>query len=636
MRSHNIMFKIKMLSIAVAITLAFVPTGINADEGKASFSGHFKIEKYHKEYDVRADGTYTAIHDTLIHVLTEEGVKSANQAGFVYSESLDETEILSAYTLKKDGRRVEAPAANIQEREAVSGGGPMFSDLKARVIVFPELSSGDKVGYSYKLVRKQALFPGHFSLAEAFTKFVAYDDVRVSVRAPVGSLDLQVFASGVEGGRLEDGEARAQWVWTLKNQEITIPEIGSVDAIDYGPRIIVSSFKNYGAIAAAYDERSRPKGLPTDKIRALAAELTAEVTEQREQARLLYTWVIQNIRFAGNFMGVGSVVPYHAEEVLANRLGDCKDHTVLFQALLAAKNIDSTAVLVNLGGAYTLPEVAAPSVLNHVIVYIPGLDIYADPSAEYVPFGSLPITVAGKPVIHTSGFTGIRQTPAIRHDANTSTMKMVIRINEDGSAEGETNNEETGSVAALARQGMARVQPNLEDMLIRQILQQRGLTGTGKLTKADPRELTEPYTYGFRYHVNNAINLPGPGAIYISPVFSSARPISGVLSGLNMPERTLNFACMGDILTEEYMLHFPKNVKIISLPKDVHVENGTIRYDSTYRQEGNTVTVARKYDDRTLGPVCTPKEDNEFRSIALDILKDLKAQLVYQKLDDVQ
>ena len=82
-------------------------------------------------------------------------------------------------------------------------------------------------------------------------------------------------------------------------------------------------------------------------------------------------------------------------------MGDCKDHTTLLQALLAVKGIASTPVLINSGDAYTLPEVPAVDIFNHVINYVPSLDLYADSTARYTSFGLLPFDDSGKPVIHS-------------------------------------------------------------------------------------------------------------------------------------------------------------------------------------------------------------------------------------------
>jgi transglutaminase-like putative cysteine protease len=66
-------------------------------------------------------------------------------------------------------------------------------------------------------------------------------------------------------------------------------------------------------------------------------------------------WVSKNIRYVAIDIGNSGIVPHDADSVLANAYGDCKDHAVLYSALLKAKGIQSETVLINLGEAYTLP-----------------------------------------------------------------------------------------------------------------------------------------------------------------------------------------------------------------------------------------------------------------------------------------
>jgi len=99
----------------MALLAVVIPFGVSADEGKSvKFFGNSKYEKYYANYDVNTDGTHVETHDVIIKVLTEEGVKSANQAEVSYSESLEDAVIRAAYTIKKDGRRVEVASSNIQ------------------------------------------------------------------------------------------------------------------------------------------------------------------------------------------------------------------------------------------------------------------------------------------------------------------------------------------------------------------------------------------------------------------------------------------------------------------------------------------------------------------------------------------
>ena len=78
-----------------------------------------------------------------------------------------------------------------------------------------------------------------------------------------------------------------------------------------------------------YHANAAPKAAVTDRIRALALNLTTGLTGEREKARALYDWVSRNIRYVAVTLGSGGYVPHSADEVLANEYGDCKDHVVL-------------------------------------------------------------------------------------------------------------------------------------------------------------------------------------------------------------------------------------------------------------------------------------------------------------------
>lgn len=616
----------KSLILSLMILFSIGPCISFAEE----FSGFTKYIKFHVDYEVNPDGTYVETNEIVQAVLTEEGIEYANQVNLSYSESLEKIEIISAHTIKKDGTRIEVPVKNIQEREAIAGGGPAYSDIKTKVIIFPDVAAGDKVAYSYKHIQKTPLFPGHFSMMYAFDKFSAYDEVRITLSSPVDSIKLYVFASGVEGGFTKRKEGRINWAWTFTNGNIVLPESGAVDPLDYGPRIIVSSFKEYSEVAANYDMRAREKAFPTEKIRKLAAEITNGIVDKREQVRALYNWVSLNIHYAGNCIGLGSVVPHDAELVLSNKLGDCKDHTALLQALLAAKGIESTPALVNYGDIYKLPEVASPFVFNHVINYIPSLDLYADATAKFTPLGLLPVGESDKPVVHTATYTGIKRTPSTDYNRTNSYMNLTLNINEDGSAEGFIKNKATGSFSVGIRSGMAAMPPNVRDIFVKTILSNSGFTGTGTFTNDDPRSLKDEYSFGMEYKIDNAISLPGPGAMHIFSPLPSGGPISSVLGDLNFPGRTLDFGCFGGTSIEEFTFNMPRNVKIISIPRDTSISTGKINFDSSYKLNGNSIKVIRKLEDRTSVNLCTPKDDRDFKPIGRAILKDLKSQIIYE------
>jgi hypothetical protein len=145
----------------------------------------------------------------------------------------------------------------------------------------------------------------------------------------------------------------------------------------------------------------------------------------------------------------------------------------------------------------------------------------------------------------------------------------------------------------------------------------------------DPRKPSDNYSYDSKFHVTNAMNLPGPGAFALRPVLG-AMPIAASLIGVNLPDRTLNFGCFGGTSVEEFVIHLPKNARIVALPKDVHLTGSIMRYNATYASDGNTISVLRKLEDSGTTNLCTPVMDKELRPMQRSILKDLQAQVIYQ------
>ena len=148
-------------------------------------------------------------------------------------------------------------------------------------------------------------------------------------------------------------------------------------------------------------------------------------------------WVAKNIRYVAVFLGHGGLIPHPADQVLANRYGDCKDHAILMQALLAAVGIQSSTALVNSGSAYTLAIVGIIGPPNHAITYVPSLDVYVDSTDQFSPYGTLSFEVMDKPTVLTA-LGRLGHTPSMKAEQNVVRTSIEMRIQPDGTIEGHS------------------------------------------------------------------------------------------------------------------------------------------------------------------------------------------------------
>jgi Domain of Unknown Function with PDB structure (DUF3857)/Transglutaminase-like superfamily len=591
-----------------------------------------RFEHYYTTYTLNEDRSHVETHDWSKKILKERAVAGAKKAYVTYSTSIQKAEVLHAYTRKADGRRIQVPKDNYQV-EVNRGQGkdsPVFSDRTTLTVIFPDVAVGDAVAFSYKVIQREAMFPGHFSVTNFFPLEYAYDDVRMRIDAPA-SIWAQHAARGMNE-KISEQRGRKTLEWTFQNKE---PQQNkrrnySVYELDDVPGVSYSTFRSYEEIARAYGARATPKAAVTERVRQLANEITGDRTDPRAQAHVLYDWVAKHISYAGNCIGVGAVVPHDIPFILDNRMGDCKDHATLLQALYAAKGIVSAQALVNAGNAYRLPKIPVASNVNHVINYIPNLDLYVDSTAESTPFGLLPFQVADKPVLLVEGHRDGAKTPALAFGTNRQSMKTIVKIAADGSASGTIEVDLQGMFAVNTRAWMRHMPKDREDELVANALRGTGFIGSGKIDKDDPTALIDSHRFKVSFDIKDFVSLPGAGAFPIRPLLSTEAPVYRFLAQAQEPDEAVNVSCSNGSTIEEYRFEFPKGMKILSIPDNTSFANEILSYRATYKLAGNTLNVTRTVEDRTRGNVCTPDTTRTFKAIALKALSNMKAQVVYK------
>lgn len=620
----------------VACVLAGWSMGVAAQTADApGVSTVFK--KWHATYDVAQDGRASQTQEILNQVMHPSALEQAKQFSFSYSAGIQSGQVLEAYTLKADGRRIEVPADNYQTQtnDGRNGGKPLFSDRTRISVVFPDLAVGDAVGVKYRIEDKEAMFPGAFSVVHSFSPYAVHEDGRITLRAARG-LTLRHEAHGLQEQpeASEDGAVVRQWRY--RN-----PEPRKADEADAGiwrmeemPVLLVSSFADYEAIARAYGERALPKAQPTPRVRALARSIVGPRTDPRERARLLYEWVSTHITYAGNCIGVGAVVPRDTDGVLDNKMGDCKDHATLLQALLAAEGIRSEQVLINAGELYDLPATPVVSTVNHVLNYLPEQGLYLDATAKQVPFGYLPSNAYAKPVIHVGAARALATTPAESADKTMQRVHTQLKINAQGGATGSLRVEFTGTQAAHMREYMRDLQGDAERDFVRKVLASAGYKGRGVLDKGDLAEgkaLSDQYGFGVGFEIDNYLQGGMQGAFVLAPVVSL--PLSVVryaaLDDFTAPRRRVR--CYGYHSLETYDIALERGVAFTRLPDNFKTRNPQLNYSGSYQRTKTGAKVVREIHDTTPQGLCTPEYMAEWNAQAEPIVQSLQGQIFYKR-----
>ncbi len=576
---------------------------------------------------VEADGSSETHLSHTWQIESEKGVNSYGEEAIAYSSSNESIEILEAKITQPDGSvHLLGPDDMHDKADSLGFGSASFSDTHYKVIVYPMVEVGSQLHYKVRIKRHTPDFPGHFTYSRYFAPWFRFEReetfFEISQQLPIK------FAQ--EGGKLirlgvEDGYVRYRHLFS--QSEAVPSESGQIAYQDYAPFIMATTFADHIELGRAYQQRAKPMAAITPDIQTTADQITAGLTDQKEQSRALYHWVASNIRYVYIGLGDGGLVPQPADLVLKNRYGDCKGHVVLLEALLAAKGISSSPALISSGDAYRMAPIATLYPFNHVITYIPSLDLYLDPTAQMTPFGYLPLFTMDKPVILTA-LDQIGRTPILNTEDHSMRSEVKMRLLVDGSIVGTSHTRSTGWMEDDERQWHFD-QMHGQHRIVQQRLESYRESGKGQIKTTPPQDFSMPFSEHTEFKLEPMANIPGPAALSIP---SGPLPFALRDYVLEKPkvESATPVYCFSRIVQEIHSIDLPENIHIKHIPKDMEFKNRLAHYTAKYLYDGKTLTSERSLSLNYPDYVCDQADKQTIAELMDAMRKDLRAQLIYE------
>ncbi len=615
-------------SLALALVAAMCGAAAPADAQSAALGAGanggspFAVQIFTHNIEVGAAGGYTDTIHLRLRANNDAAAQKLGQQPVGFVASTSDAEILDAYTLKADGRKLPVDASSIYTQPVPNSPQmPMFDDQRQKVVVFPQVEAGDSVDLSYKYTEKEPILPGSFTFVMPFSRFVPHEDAEISIVAP-RSLPLNIETHELDFEKRSEGD-KVSYLWHYKAPVASPVETSLLSPLDTSPRLYASSFKDYDAFARLYAGLIASKEQVTPRIQAKADEITAGISDRRLQAQKLYEWVSAHIRYVAVEIGVGAIVPHDADTVLANGYGDCKDHVALFAALLKAKGIEGDFVLINLGNSYFLPQTAVIGQLNHAITWLPEFQLYADTTAHVAPFGTLPFGEYGKPVVRigTSGPARV-ETPLLAPGQASMSIATTGQIDDKGGISAHTTLTADGAYSVLLRALATEIQAAGPDRAFAALMTGQGTSGSGSFEISPPETLGPSYALSGRYELaadpdrlkGKRFGVPGtlsvlsvPGDLLMGPLFNRQ-----VTDSDPTP-------CYAGHQVEDVTLDAPAGYAFDDPPDDSKVETAHIKYATHWSVSGSRLTLHREFTATPDAALCSGALRKEAAKALADI-----------------
>lgn len=585
-------------------------------------------EKVVRHVEVDARGRYTETIERVWRIMNEFGADRLGRHTISHKSSQQTLKVLDAHTTLPDGKVIRLAKDWIKHRRGGEDDSRSFGDEQSTVIVFPQVVVGSRIYSKYVIRHFKAEKPGEFSYKLSLSPHMVFEDMQTTLRAPK-SLKLLVNHRGYEGGVIHETARHITYQFRIRQMHAHKHEEKAVDYQDFAPYLIFTQAPSYLDIGRQYLRSSAPKVRITPEIRQMATHLTQSALSDEDKARALYYWVSKNIRYISTTVDDGGLVPRDSAYIFSRRFGDCKDHVVLLEAMLRAVGIESTAALVNMGEAFDFPKgPAANSPINHVITYIPSMDLYLDSTAQLVPFGKLDEQVLDKPTVLVA-LDRLGHTPKMRAADNAQISRTELTLLPDGRIEGTNSATMTGTLEINARfERHGELSEPMENT-VNQLLLRFNEIGVGKVVVTPSMKTDKPFEWESNFSLEPIADLRRSGAFTI-PVGTTPSYIAERTLHKPLDKRQFPFVCESVTAEEHVTLNLPDTIDIESIPADVTYKSAHISYAANYVLEGHQLQIKRSLALDYPSRKCAPELQAEVVEASRVIRADFKGAVVFR------
>jgi len=547
---------------------------------------------------------------------------------------------LRAWSVPARGKDYEVKDKDALETSIT--GGSFFEDARIKVLKIPAADTGSVIGYEYE--RKER--PYLLQQIWWFQDIHPVREARFTVQLPPG-WEFKVF--WVNHPEVEPTALREnQWQWSLSNvpevkAEPFMPPAPAIEGrlvLTYFPRdpsMRQKTFDSWRELGTWYGSLAAGRRQLTPDIRQKVAALTSGSKTSLEKIRALAAFAQRDIRYVAIEIGIGGYQPHTAQEVFANRFGDCKDKATLLSTMLREVGIESYYLFIHSRRGVVVPEYPPSVTFNHAILAIripdevPASAVFAvknheklgrllffDPTDTVTPLGYLPATLQSNyGLLVTEQGGELVELPLLPPAANRLIRVGKMTLNTLGTLTGEVQEVRWGEPAISRRYELLEKPGNDRAKVLESFLSR--FLGGFILTRAQVGNL-EKYddnlVLNYSFLADNYAKIAGP-LLLVRPRVLGQKSTDL----LERKERRypVEFPA-ASLEIDTFEIALPIGYEVDELPLPVSVDYGFAAYQSKVEVSGSVLRYSRTYQVKeVLVPIQRLDELKRFyRQIAAD------------------
>jgi transglutaminase-like putative cysteine protease len=298
----------------------------------------------------------------LVNILDSSGVSAFSTVQFGFDPLAEQVYVNEVRVMDAGGKTLSAGSPTnyyvLDDRTSTSA-----SQKKVLNVPVPGLQPGCRLAVTFTR-RDQGRIEDFPFQSYCFSR---YSPVRESIFFLAGDAHGLKYRSSVEPEKLPEG-----LVWRVSDPALAVWEPLQPTAATFLPMLWISDASaQWPALVTNYLASIRDRLEPDAALQEQSRKLVAGMTDDDAKIAALASYVQTNLTYKALEFGRRARIPNKPAEVIQNKYGDCKDHSVLLQQMLAAAGVPAQLALAGHRGPIQ-QDLPSLDQFDHMIVFVPG------------------------------------------------------------------------------------------------------------------------------------------------------------------------------------------------------------------------------------------------------------------------
>lgn len=262
----------------------------------------------------------------------------------------------------------------IFKNQEVVKNSPAYEGIKTIAFYLADIRQGDVLDFSFTITGQNTAFANRVVEFTTSVRKQTTHNVFQRYTVPKNEPLNIIYLHGHKKPSImiqQDDRRVYEWEWKEIEGVSDVEANTPVWYVQF-PSIAISDFRSWAEVRVWAQKLFSFPGKKPKSVKSLAKKITHGTRTDKARIKKILAFMQSQIRYVGiEEIGRNGYRPFKPGEVLDRRYGDCKDQSVLLQALLKAVGIKSWPALVNSNGDKYMQNFGiSPYAFNHAIVKV--------------------------------------------------------------------------------------------------------------------------------------------------------------------------------------------------------------------------------------------------------------------------